>query len=261
MLLESQARRVVEAICLVVLGAVGSWIAGYYRRWRAQQKINQGDARLDQITIEQIIFQRAHGAVHMRIRSCGCGPFDRVLQNVQARAIFGNRIESTTLENSIISMDGREGSFLLHQLQHWVCGLLGQLPFPHEIWLMAPVSEPHALSGHQSTIVLLVRKSDIELFLDWEICSKLLVEHGSHGMRILTLMKLALEYKRQAAAVAERRRRGLQSGFEETVYELDLPLNTESADVPVKPVPWRRFESLLPRFGVKLDGESSPRAA
>ena len=59
-------------------------------------------------------------------------------------------------------------------------------------------------------------------------CSAIQVEHASHGERILTLMDMAAEYDRQAIAVAGRRAAGRRSNYEETMYVLDLGLDTRS---------------------------------
>jgi hypothetical protein len=99
--------------------------------------------------------------------------------------------------------------------------------------------------------VLLVRRDDLLRFRDWKRSSQIQVEHASHGERILTLMHMATEYERQASAIASRRAAGRPSNFEETMYILDLGLDTQSADLPAKPVPWSRFEPTLDDLGIQ----------
>ena len=117
---------------------------------------------------------------------------------------------------------------------------------------MAPVYERGALylGGHFLSTVLLIRLEDLLRFRDWDDCSKIQVEHASHGERILTLMGMAAEYVKQAAAVADRRAAGRRSNYEETMYILDLGLDYRCANLSGKPVPWERFESTLRELGV-----------
>jgi hypothetical protein len=71
------------------------------------------------------------------------------------------------------------------------------------------------------------------------------VEHRSHGERILTLKRMAEEFDRQHALVQQRRAAGRRSNYEETMYILDLGLDTQAVDLPTLPVPWDRFEAML----------------
>jgi len=99
--------------------------------------------------------------------------------------------------------------------------------------------------------VLLSRREDVARFCDWDNCASIEVEHASHGERVLTLMEMAAEYDRQAGVIASRRAAGRPSNYEETMYILDLGLDTQCADLPTKPVPWDRFESTLKQHGIK----------
>ena len=98
---------------------------------------------------------------------------------------------------------------------------------------------------------MLIRRDDLLRFRDWEDCAEIEVEHASHGERVLTLMSMAAEYERQAAAIANRRAAGRRSNYEETMYILDLGLDTQSADLPAKPVPWERFDTTLQKLGIE----------
>lgn len=64
-------------------------------------------------------------------------------------------------------------------------------------------------------------------------------------MRVLTLMELARQFKAEQADVAARRKAGERTQWVETMYVLDLALDKRTAAVPVKPVPWGRFEAVL----------------
>jgi hypothetical protein len=46
--------------------------------------------------------------------------------------------------------------------------------------------------------------------------------------------------------VQERRTQGRRSNYEETMYLLDLGLDTRAIGMPTIAVPWERFESILP---------------
>jgi hypothetical protein len=177
---------------------------------------------------------------------------ETVFPSPAARDEFQARAASTTEAKPLVSMDGKMGSYLLQELAIWVCGQLRESNFRHEVWVMAPVYERGALylGGHFLSTVLLIRLEDLARFRNWHDCSTIQVEHASHGERILTLMEMAAEYDRQASKVAGRRAAGRRSNFEETMYVLDLGLDTRSADLPAKSVPWDRFESTLKQLGV-----------
>ena len=183
----------------------------------------------------------------LRIRSCGRDPIETVFPNPAARDEFQARAGATTTVRPLVSMDGKMGSYLLQELAIWVCGQLRERNFRHDVWVMAPVYERGALylGGHFLSTVLLIRRDDLLRFRDWDACAAIEVEHASHGERVLTLMNMAAEFERQAAAIASRRAAGRRSNYEETMYILDLGLDTQSADLPAKPVPWDRFESTL----------------
>jgi hypothetical protein len=72
------------------------------------------------------------------------------------------------------------------------------------------------------------------------------VEHRSHGERILTLIRMSQEFDRQIALVRKRRQEAKRSNYEETMYILDLGLDTRAVDLPTISVPWERFEAILP---------------
>ncbi len=146
------------------------------------------------------------------------------------------------------------GSYLLQELAIWVCGQLRERGFRHDVWVMAPVYERGALyiGGHFLSTVLLIRRDDLLQFRDWDDCAAIEVEHASHGERVLTLMTMAAEYERQDAAIATRRAAGRRANFEETMYILDLGLDTQCADLPSKSVPWERFSSTLQTLEIEL---------
>lgn len=244
--------RILATATFFVLGIVAGRLWAMWRRYRQLRMAERGESQ-DVVTIEKIVLdRRVDGSDVLRIRSCGRDPIETVFPNPAARDEFQARAARTTTARALVSMDGKMGSYLLQELSIWVCGQLRESNFRHDVWVMAPVYERGALylGGHFLSTVLLVRLDDLLRFRDWEACTEIQVEHASHGERVLTLMEMATEYDRQAAAVAARRVAGRRSNYEETMYILDLGLDTQCADLPAKPIPWDRFESTLKQLGV-----------
>jgi hypothetical protein len=173
-----------------------------------------------------------------------------VLVNPVAQDAFLARSEATTSTNPLVALDDPMGSYLLYLLTPWVCGLARGGRFPHDVWVMAPVCEPGLLSAHQSNTVILIRREDLGRFLEWDSCKRMHVEHGSDGARILTLWHMAREFERQLAEVRRLKEAGKRSLYAETMYLLDLALDTEEVPLPTKPVPWDRFAPVLKKLGL-----------
>jgi hypothetical protein len=83
------------------------------------------------------------------------------------------------------------------------------------------------------------------LFEDWWTCRDVKVEHNSDGSRVLTLMEMARRFRTEQNELTRLRAEGKRTQYVETMYILDLALDKQSADIPVKPVPWSRYEELL----------------
>jgi hypothetical protein len=235
----------VQGILLALVGLLAGWLLGHWRRYRLLRQVQGGDAR-EVVAIEQILIKdHADGTVTMRIRSAGSAPLREVLPNPVVYEAFLQRAMGTKPTNPLISMAGQMGSYLLYLLTPWVCGMVRQGPFKHDAWVMAPVCEPGVLSAHQSSTIILIRRTDLERFLDWEQCKDMHVEHGSDGARILTLWHMAREYHRQLADVQKAKSAGKPSTTIETMYLLDLGLDMEELALPTKPVSWSRFAAIL----------------
>ena len=230
------------------LGIVVGWLLSIWRRYRQRRLAERGEAR-EVLTIEKVLLEQSpDGQEIMRIRSCGRDPIDAVFPNPAARDAFLARAQDTKPDDPLVSMRDKLGSYLLQELAIWVCGQVGERDFPHDLWVMAPVYESGTLylGGHLSSTVLLVRQADLPSFRDWQRCRTMLVEHRSHGERVLTLMRMAAEFDRQDALVRKRRAEGKRSSYEETMYLLDLGLDTRTVDLPITAVPWDRFKAILP---------------
>jgi hypothetical protein len=252
--LRVEILRVVATGAFFILGVLAGRLWAMWRRHHQKKTAERGVSE-DVVTIEKILLDRRHdGTQVMRIRSCGRDPIETVFPNQAAREDFQSRTALTTAALPLVSMEGKMGSYLLQELAIWVCGQLRERGFRHEVWVMAPVYERGALyiGGHFLSTVLLIRREDLMRFRDWDDAAAIEVEHASHGERILTLMAMAAEFERQEAAIATRRAAGRQANFEETMYILDLGLDTQSADLPSKSVPWKRFESTLRNLDIEL---------
>ncbi len=247
--------RVLATGAFFALGVAAGWLWGMWRHYRQLKMAERGESD-DVLTIEKVVINRREdGTEVLRIRSCGRDPIEIVFPTVAARDEFQARAAATKLTAPLVSMEGKMGSYLLQELAIWVCGQLRERRFPHDIWIMAPVYERGALylGGHFLSTVLLIRRDDLIKFRTWEGCASIRVEHATHGERILTLMAMAKEFETQDKAVASRRAAGRRSNYEETMYILDLSLDTETADLPSKPVPWERFETTLEKLGIETE--------
>jgi hypothetical protein len=181
----------------------------------------------------------------LRIRAIGQSALGQVVPNGHLATEFLDRAWKTTAEQTLISMDGAEGSFLLETLTGFVCDRIGSLAFEHDLHVMAPCCEPRELAHHQPIVVILIAVKDLARLDSWPACRAIQVEHGSDGARILTLIELARRFREEQAKIDELRHAGKRSLYVETMYILDLALDRRTSPVPTKPVPWGRFEQVL----------------
>ncbi len=245
------AERIMASLALVVVGGFLGWVGHKWRHFRLQRQIEQGDAR-DVATIEKVLIDRDEsGRATLRIRTCGRDPLEQIFPNPAARDAFHERSVATIPKQPLVSMEGQMGSYLLQELAIWVCSQVGERDFPHDVWVMAVVCEPASFGGHQSTTVLLIRRTDLARFRHWTTCRDVHVEHGGHGERILTLLSVAAEFERQSEAITKRQAEGRRPNYEETMYLLDLALDPKVVDLPSKEVPWSRFEASLKARGLE----------
>jgi hypothetical protein len=145
-------------------------------------------------------------------------------------------IRATTPRHTLISTEGAEGSYLLETLTNFVCDRAANGPFERDLYVMAPCCEPAELAEHQPITIILIAVKGLLLFENWAVCRGVLVEHGSDGSRVLTLLELARRYRAEQAEIARRRKAGERSRWVETMYVLDLALDKRAAPIPTKPV-------------------------
>jgi len=231
----------------LVAGSLVTWLVSRWRRYVQRQRILRGDAR-DTIVIHQHIFESPMSSdAHcvLRIRSLGQAELDRVVPNGHLSAVLLHRAFQVTARDTLISMEGAEGSYLLETLTNFVGDRVGNCPFEHDLYVMAPCCEPAELVEHQPITILLIAVKDLARFEHWPDCRRVQVEHGSDGSRVLTLMELAKRFKAEQAEIAGLRAAGKRTKWVETMYILDLALDKRTAGVPVKSIPWGRFEGVL----------------
>jgi len=132
-----------------------------------------------------------------------------------------------------------------------VCDRVANAPFEHDLFVMAPCCEPAGLATHQPITILLISVASLSLFENWSLCRNVQVEHGCDGMRVLTLRDLARRFRAEQEQIAALRKEGKRTRYVETMYVLDLGLDRRSAAVPLKNVPWGRFEDVLKEMNLE----------
>jgi hypothetical protein len=187
----------------------------------------------------------------LRIRALGQSELSRVVPNGHLAAEFLDRARGMIPGQTLISMEGAEGSYLLETLTGFVGDRVGNQGFEHDLYVMAPCCEPRELAHHQPIVIVLIAASDLTLFDSWPACRDIRVEHGSEGARVLTLMELARRYREERARIAQLRQEGKRTQYVETMYVLDLALDRRTSPIPTKPVPWGRFEEVLEGMGLE----------
>jgi hypothetical protein len=248
-LLEELRGRGLSVLLGLLVGGIVAWLFARWRRFRQRQSVRCGDAR-DTVVLNLHVVESADGPngrvpAALRIRSVGQAELDRVVPNGHLAAILQKRAFAVTPRDTLISMEGAEGSFLLETLTNFVCDRVANGPFDHDLYVMAPCCEPAALAEHQPITIVLIRQSDLALFESWPNSRDVRVEHGSDGARVLTLMEMARRFRSEQEKIASLRKAGQRTTHVETMYVLDLALDRRTAPIPVKPVPWGRFERVL----------------
>jgi hypothetical protein len=236
----------------LVTGGLITFFVGRWRLFKQKRSIYRGDAR-DTIVIHHHLVEPAppkengepSGPGVLRVRTLGQAELCRVVPNDHLASVLHRRALCVTTHDTLISMTGAEGSYLLETLTNFVCDRVANGPFEHDLYVMAPCCEPAELSEHQPITIVLIAMSDLALFESWPTCKDVRVEHGSDGSRVLTLMEMAKRYRDEQAEIARRRNAGQRTKWVETMYTLDLALDKRAAPVPVKPIPWGRFEHIL----------------
>ena len=245
----------------MLLGGTSTAIVAHLRRRRERRSILEGDARDTVVIAHHIIGTETvpgeNGAPErvvprtLRIRALGQSQLDRVVPNGYLASILLKRTLDVSTKNTLISMVGAEGSYLLESLTNFVCDRVGNGPFAHDLYVMAPCCEPEDFAQHQPITIILIRVADLALFADWTVCREIEVERSGEGARVLTLRELAQRFRDEQARIAELRRAGQRTRFVETSYVLDLALDRQTAPIPTKGIPWGRFEPVLKELNLE----------
>lgn len=246
----------------LLLGTGITWVVARWKRIREYRNVLRGDAR-DTVVIShhlvepvELLASQEGGvgkkvASTLRIRSLGQSELNRVVPNGHLAADLLHRAFQTTPKHTLISMDGPEGSYLLETLTNFVCDRVANAPFQHDLYVLAPCCEPAGIAVHQPITILIIAVDDLLLFEDWPSCRDVQVEHGTDGMRILTLMELARRYRREKLHLERLRNNGERTRYMETMYILDLALDRRTAPIPTRPVLWGRFEHELKELNLE----------
>lgn len=243
----------------MILGGIVAWIVGLRKRRLERLSILRGDAR-DTVVIQHHLVTSAEvrfdggnrkAPATLRVRPLGQSQLAHVVPNGHLASELLHRARRVTPLDTLISMDGAEGSYLLETLTNFVCDRVANGAFEHDLYVMAPCCEPAGLAVHQPMSILLISVDNLKMFEDWAVCRNVQVEHGTDGMRVLTLMDLAHRFRKEQALLDELRKAGKRTRYVETMYILDLALDQRTAPVPVKNVPWGRFEEILQQMNLE----------
>jgi len=254
-LLDELSGRGLGVVLGLIVGAVITGLIAYLRRRRERRLILLVDAR-DTVVIHQHLLDsaevptaegagRARVPTTLRIRCVGQGQVRHVVPNGHLASVLLRRAHKVTQRDTLISMEGGEGSYLLETLTNFVCDRVANAPFEHDLYVMAPCCEPAGLALHQPIAVILIAVTDLALFENWTRCRDVRVEHTSDGARVLTLMDMAKRFREEQEKIIGLRKAGERTLYVETMYVLDLPLDKRSAAVPTKKIAWGRFEKVL----------------
>jgi hypothetical protein len=258
---EELSRHGTGALVGLILGSLSAYLFARWKRYQERRSILVGDARHTVVIHHHLVESTDQPAADgtgarrvpsiLRIRSLGQGQLDRVVPNGHLARELHRRAYRVTPRDTLISMEGAEGSYLLETLTNFVCDRVANAPFEHDLYVMAPCCEPAGLAEHQPIIILLIAVADLSLFESWPACRDVQIEHGSDGARILTLMDLARRFRSEQAKIAGLRQAGQRTKYVETMYVLDLALDKRAAVVDVKQVPWGRFEDVMKQLNLE----------
>ena len=254
--LHELSGRGVGVLLGLLIGAMITWFWAHWKRVRERRSIDRGDAR-DTIVVALHVIETAEGPGGrrfprtLRVRSVGQSELDRVVPNGHLASVLLQRAFEVTTQQTLISMEGAAGSYLLETLTGFVCDRVANGPFDHDLYVMAPCCEPAEFAEHQPITILLIAVADLAYFEDWVACREVQVEHASDGARVLTLMELSRRFKAEQAELKRRRAASERTRHAETMYILDLAMDLRVAPIPTKPIPWGRFEHVLKQMNLE----------
>jgi hypothetical protein len=253
--------RGVATVFGLIVGSLITAIIARWRRRRERQSILRGDAR-DTVVIHLHLAEAGEETdsetkqtraipKSLRIRALGQSELNRVVPNGHLAAILLARAWRVTPHDTLISMAGAEGSYLLETMTGYVCDRTSNCSFDHDLYVMAPSCEPKELSEHQPITIILISVADLALFERWPAARNVLVEHGSDGSRVLTLFAMANRFRDEQKKILELRAEGKRTKHTETMYVLDLALDRRTAPIRLKQIPWGRLDAVLKELNLE----------
>ena len=247
--------------------------AAWLRRRREMREINSGHQFQQLEFAYAFVTNGRDGRRRMVVRMIGCLPIKTFVAKDAIRShLLGLTRESADDElNSVIAMEGKLGSFVLRELHGHLRTLLEERGNLREWWVMAPILETYRPLQYVAPTVLLIRKSDLEIFKSFESCRDLLVHHGLDAAKILTLLEVHRKFAQQEQRLAQARAEGRSTQYLEEMWMLDLCLSTEIVEPtseqvatgtlkPFRLPPWDRwFAPTLKALGLKDYPPKEPR--
>ena len=251
----------------IVIGAVfallSTWLARWWRRRREMLEIYHGQQFQQLEFVYAFVTTGQDGLRRLVVRMIGCLPLKVFVAKDAIRShLLGLTRQSAEDElNSVVPMEGKLGSFVLRELHGHLRTLLEEKGQRREWWVMVPILETYRPLHYVAPTVLLIRKSDLELFASFETCGDMLVHHGSDAAKILTLMEVERKFNDQQRELAKARTEGRSTQYMEEMWLLDLCLSTdvlepaeeeiESGELkPFRQPPWDRFAPTLTSLGL-----------
>ena len=140
--------------------------AAWWRRRREMREIIHGQ-QFQQLEFAYAFVTTGHdGRRRLVVRMIGCLPLKVFVAKDAIRShLLGLTRESAEDElNSVISMEGKLGSFVLRELHGHLRTLLEEKGDLREWWVMAPILETYRPLQYVAPTVLLIRKKDLEIF-------------------------------------------------------------------------------------------------
>ncbi|MFN8391279.1 MAG: hypothetical protein U0136_13385 [Bdellovibrionota bacterium] len=238
---------VLTAVLTVAVGALVYW----WKMRKEAQRVKDGND-LETIGVERTFITRCDGVVSVHTRSCGSAPSSRVFGCEYIQKELSRIIAGMGPANPVVVLAGDVGSFILHQLQGWVSGVVTEVRVDPELWILCLVAEKGDLTGHKTTTAILVPIEDLKYFADWTNCREIFVEHGADGARVISLHIAAKKFLCEEALIAEKRAAGERTKGIEEFFILDLCLlKPHSNKIPTKRVPWSRYGEILTAIGLE----------
>lgn len=255
---EELGNRAAGTVLALLIGGAAGWCYARWKRRREKRSVFTGDAR-DTVSIQHHLIETVADAAMpagqrvsvLRVRTLGQAQLETVVPNSHLASVLWTRAARVSATMPLISMVGAEGSFLLETLSGFCGDRLGQAGFEHDLYVMAPCCEPEEMATHQPIIILLIALKDLAHFEHWEAVKDVRVEHGSDGGRVLTLLMMARKHRAEQELMTKVTTEGRRTRHLETMYVLDLPLDTRTASLKLKPVPWQRFDSIMQQMNLK----------